>query len=375
MRICQLSENCGGCVLRNLNDEQYKAYKESTARKILSHIEQKEIIFGESIYIPEGTRRRASMAFNYSKKHLKMGFNVSQSHEIIDCSECALLTDKLNNNLKNIRILIEGLCVESFSVKKGKKFISQYINEGEVACCEADNGIDILISVPFEPELNHRMIICEQINQCPDIIRVSWQKSKTTNVETIIEKSRPLIKNSGVDVYIPAGTFLQASQAGEQALINCVLNYIGDRKGKIADLFCGVGTFTYPLAQIKGNQILAVDLSAALLEGFRHSVNKNQLMNIQIEAKNLFKYPLDTEELSKLDIVVFDPPRAGAAAQTAQLAKSKVPIVVAVSCNPYTFVNDANTLISGGYVLKEVTMIDQFVYSKHTELVALFEKE
>ena len=155
------------------------------------------------------------------------------------------------------------------------------------------------------------------------------------------------------------------------------MKYIGEPKGQIADLFCGIGTFSYPLCRNMGNKILAIDSSKELLEGFKQSANRNQISNIKIETRNLFKYPLDEQELSQFDIVVFDPPRAGAAAQTEKIATSKnsPQKVVAVSCNPRTFVNDANTLITGGYTLKEITMVDQFIYSGHTELVALFEKE
>ena len=155
------------------------------------------------------------------------------------------------------------------------------------------------------------------------------------------------------------------------------MKYIGEHKGRIADLFCGIGTFSYPLCRNQDNKITAIDSSPELLEGFKQSVNRNQIKNVKIEARNLFKYPLDEQELSQLDIVVFDPPRDGAATQVKNLADcSNAPqIVVAVSCNPHTFVNDANTLIDGGYTLKEITMVDQFIYSGHTELVALFEKE
>ena len=147
----------------------------------------------------------------------------------------------------------------------------------------------------------------------------------------------------------------------------------------IADLFCGVGTFSYILAGNIKNKITAVDSSVELLRGFRESVNANQIPNIEINLKNLFKYPLDAKELKDYVAVLLDPPRAGAAAQVKQLAELEENIrpqkIIMVSCNPNTFVNDAKCLIDGGYILKEVTMVDQFVYSNHSELVALFTKK
>jgi 23S rRNA (uracil1939-C5)-methyltransferase len=79
-------------------------------------------------------------------------------------------------------------------------------------------------------------------------------------------------------------------------------------------------------------------------------------------------------ELKPFDCVVFDPPRQGADKQARELAASAVPTVVAVSCNPATFGRDAKILVDGGYTLTRVTPIDQFRYSAHVEIVALFAK-
>ena len=377
MTNCPLYPGCGGCLSRDFEEKEYRQQKYDSFQHIINHIHQNKIIYGTPIFIADGTRRRASLTFNYLKKQLTLGFNAPQSHKIINCELCPLLTEKINKNLMNIRKLLQAVCSEPYILKKGKKTISQIPSEGEILICEADNGIDILLEMNFEPELAHRLAVSEQMSQFEDLIRLSWRNGKNKMPETIFEKAKPILENSGVKVYIPAGTFLQASQAGEQALINLVLKYVGQREGNIADLFCGVGTFSYPLAQHKNNQILAIDSCAELLDGFRQSVNRNQILNIKIESKNLFKYPLDEKELAKLDIVIFDPPRAGAAAQVSKLATcSDGPqTVVAVSCNPHTFVNDANKLLEGGYTLKEITMVDQFIYSSHTELVALFEKD
>ena len=377
MAKCSLFPICGGCQYRNMEENDYRRQKQDKFAKVMQAIKQENLKIAAPIFIPEGTRRRAAMSFSYVKKHLYLGFNLSKSHEIADCHNCPLLSSKLNANLENVRQMLSEICAEPFPFKKGKKTGVQTLSKGDVLMCEAENGIDILLEFPYELSLTHRMIIAERANQYPDIIRISWRSSPTAQAETILEKTPPFIINSGIRVYIAAGTFLQASSAGEQALIETVRKYLGQCTGKIADLFCGIGTFSYALAQNKDNKIYAADSSAALLKGFQHTINTNQIPNIQVEARNLFKYPLDEKELASYAAVVFDPPRAGASAQAESIAKAeKQPsVVIAVSCNPYTFVNDANKLIEGGYTLKEVTMVDQFVYSMHTELVALFEKE
>jgi 23S rRNA (uracil1939-C5)-methyltransferase len=98
------------------------------------------------------------------------------------------------------------------------------------------------------------------------------------------------------------------------------------------------------------------------------------LKPIRAETRDLFRRPLPAAELNRFGAAVFDPPRAGAAAQAAELARSKVPVVVGVSCNPATFARDARLLISGGYRLERVTPVDQFLWSPHIELVSVFRR-
>lgn len=92
------------------------------------------------------------------------------------------------------------------------------------------------------------------------------------------------------------------------------------------------------------------------------------------ERRDLFRRPLLPGELNKFDTIVLDPPRAGAAAQIEQIAKSKAARVIYVSCNPASFARDARTLIDGGYKLGPVTPVDQFLWSAQLELAAHFER-
>ena len=293
--------------------------------------------WGEDVWIADGTRRRAAMAFVMNKEKLYLGFNAGRSSEIIDLPSCPLLTSGLNNALPFVRCLLEELCREPFTHRlKGRKVEKSQLQKGDILLCEADNGIDIVLEFPEEPELNHRLMISEALGKETSVIRISHRKKSDSLPETIVEKTPPVIRIGNIDVFIPAGSFLQAAKASETALINLVLKYLGTTEGRIADLFCGIGTFSYPLARNPDNKILAVDSSERLLEGFRRTVNKNMISNIEIKTKNLFKYPLDENELKGFNAVVFDPPRAGAAAQTTRLAAlpdgERPEKIIAVSC-------------------------------------------
>lgn len=374
---CDIFSACGGCIFRDKEYEKYCQEKFENFKKNIALISGKNVIINPPVFICDGTRRRATFAFEYKKKQLVIGFNEASSHHIVDIIKCPLLTPHLNNIIPFLRELLNAIVKEPFQIKKGKKIISQNITKGDIFICEADNGIDVVLEYDAPLELNHRMIIFEKVSINNAVVRVSHRRSPLGNTETIIEKSRPYIKIGNYDVFIPAGTFLQPSKEGQKALGDIVLKYFENIEGNIADLFCGVGTFSYLLASKDKVKITSIDSSTQLLKGFQDSINKNQITNIKIANKNLFKYPLDESELKEFDAILFDPPRAGAKALCESIAKSlsKPKILVAVSCNPNTFINDANTLISGGYELKEVTMVDQFIYSNHSELVAVFTKK
>ena len=301
---CGVENLCGGCPLRHLSKAEYQRTKAEKINAILKGIKLENLPLSQPLFIGDGTRRRATFAFNFSKGQMVLGFNAYHSNELVDCGNCLLLRPEIRQALPKLKNLLADLCAEPFISKQGKKTVSVKLTKGDLVITLADNGLDVVIELPQMPELNHRMIISEHLSSLPDVIRVSWRRRVDDKPEVIVEKLAPQIKIGSVAVYIPAGTFLQPSREGEQALVSLVLKYLGETTGKIADLFCGVGTFSYPLARNTKNKIIAVDSSERLLDGFRRSVNKNMISNIEIITKNLFKYPLDVKELQGFSAVV-----------------------------------------------------------------------
>ena len=190
--------------------------------------------------------------------------------------------------------------------------------------------------------------------------------------EIVIEPKKPMVTFGGVAVAIPPGAFLQATEAAEQAMADIVGGHL-KRAKKVADLFAGCGSFALRLAM--KSEVHAVEGDAAALSALdRGSRFATGLKRVTGERRDLFRRPLTFKELNAFDGVVFDPPRAGAEDQSKQIARSDVPYVAAVSCNPVTLARDLRILIDGGYTLKSVTPIDQFLWSPHVEAVALLEK-
>jgi len=196
------------------------------------------------------------------------------------------------------------------------------------------------------------------------VARLGWNGDPVATIRS------PEVGIGRARVVPPPGGFLQPTQPGEAALLEAVREAVG-RAARIADLYCGSGTFSLPLAEQA--EILAVEgmpaAIAALDAAWR---NTPGLKRVTCERRDLAHRPMLPAELKQMDAVVIDPPRAGARLQSEQLARSAVPRIAAVSCNPATFARDARTLIDGGYRLDWVQPVDQFRWSPHVELVAGF---
>ena len=202
------------------------------------------------------------------------------------------------------------------------------------------------------------------LTEAHGLSRLTW------NGEIVALRAQPMLRFGRANVPLPYGAFLQATAEGEAALLAAVTETVAKAR-RITDLFAGIGTFALPLALTA--EVHAVEGEAAMLmaldKGFRMAEG---LKRVTHEVRDLYRRPLEPDEFKGIDAVVIDPPRAGAEAQSHTLAKSKVPVIASVSCNPATFARDAKILIAGGYRLDWVQPVDQFRWSSHVEIAARF---
>jgi len=190
--------------------------------------------------------------------------------------------------------------------------------------------------------------------------------------EIVFERDKPLIEFGGVSVFLPSNGFLQAVKRAEDTMAELVCTHLKKSK-RVADLFAGCGTFSLRLA--KRSRVHAVESYKPALDNLASAAGAEGLKPITTEAHDLFDLPLTVAELSKYDGICIDPPRAGAAAQIREIAKTNIAKVAYVSCNTETLASNAKTLIAGGFALERVVPVDQFVFSNHVEAVALFSKQ
>ena len=199
-----------------------------------------------------------------------------------------------------------------------------------------------------------------------DLARVS------NHGEVVIERRPPRVAFGEALVRLPPGAFLQATEAGETLLAEFAEQALADSK-RVADLFCGAGAFAVRLARRR--EVFAADADAAAVVALaRAAATTPGLRKLAAETRDLFRRPLRADELAAFDAALIDPPRAGALEQSRALAASALPLVVSISCNPATFARDARILIDGGFQIDAVTPLDQFRFSPHVEIAAVFRR-
>jgi len=348
---CQYFGVCGGCALQHLETEFYRAWKRDLVVNALKREGFTGDIVGALIACPPSSRRRAAFAVLRRKQGIVFGFNARRSSEVQNIAECGVLAPDLSGRMAGFRKLAGVIPNRAF----------------DMAVTLCDNGVDIDVQCQ-----DAEFFRAHEVERLADVMRSEGFIRLTLNGEPVLEFEKPAVSFGGVPVAIPPGAFLQASREGEAALTDHVLTHIGAVK-RVADLFCGCGTFALPLSAQA--QVDAFDADRGAVAALDAAARNARLKHpVAATVRNLFEQPLMAEELKPYDAVIFDPPRAGAKAQVGELARSQVPLVIGVSCNPATFARDAEILRAGGYALSQVTPVDQFVYSAHVELVGVFRR-
>jgi 23S rRNA (uracil1939-C5)-methyltransferase len=343
--VCPYFGACGGCSLQHMERGAYLAWKrEQLAAALKARGLSIEI---EPVRpVPLGSRRRAALALGRDKNGAVLGYRRARSHDLIDVSTCPVLTPSMSNSLAKLKPALAPLL-------GGKR-------EARVTVTETGSGLDVLL---------------EGARPNPAAIGTFAAQAGALGVARLTADGESIslggaleVDLSGAKVKLPPGAFLQASRESEAELVKLTREGTEGAK-RVADLFAGLGTFTFALARTSAVDAYEADEAtlAALAEAARRTP---KLKPVRTFVRDLFRSPLGAKELDPYDAVVFDPPRAGAAAQAEALAKSRIPMLVAVSCNSGTLARDLRILVDGGYRISRVVPVDQFLFSPHVEVVA-----
>ena len=281
----------------------------------------------------------------------EIGFMRARSHNIIAIDHCPLFSPRMAGAISAARALSGDL-----------RGLMKPLDIGVTATLDGLD-VDLRGSGPLGRAETQKLA---ETAEALDLARVS------NHGEIVIERRPPRVAFGDALARLPPGGFLQATEAGEAWLAEFAERALADTK-KIADLFCGAGAFALRLA--RGHEVFAADADPAAIAALaRAAATTPGLRQIAAETRDLFRRPLRADELAAFDAALIDPPRAGAIEQARALAASAVPLVVSISCNAATFARDARILIDGGFQLESVTPLDQFRFSAHVEIAALFRR-
>ena len=349
--LCRHFGACGGCAYQDMPDEAYRALKRETVIRALALCGLDAPAGFEIVEVAPRTRRRCVLKAAKREGAMRIGFHARASHDIADMRECRVLTPGL-------LLLVEAL----------RALLKDILRDGETAeihALEADNGFDLgfrwrrrlapaLVAALADWAGRHRVarIVC--------------------GADVAVEIAAPKLRIGSVEVVPPPFAFLQPTRAGEALLQSTVCAALHGAKAT-ADLFAGCGTFALALA--RQAKVHAVEQDAAMLAALETAARRTSgLKPVSGECRNLFKRPLEARELGAFDAVALDPPRAGAAAQIAQLIRSEVGRIAYVSCDAISFARDGRELSAAGFRMRNLVGVDQFLWSEHIELAASFER-
>jgi 23S rRNA (uracil1939-C5)-methyltransferase len=347
---CPYFGACGGCALQHASDGYVAGWK----RKVVVATLAARGIAAEVrpvVTSPPRSRRRAVLAGRRTRKGALVGFHERRSEQVIDVLDCAVLRPEILAAKPALAELVHLGAPRGGALRL------------TVTSGPAGLDVDAAGGKPLDASLRAALA---EVAASADLARLAWDG------EPLAQLRPPFQAFGPARVIPPPGAFLQPTAEGEAALAAAVRGAVGDAR-RIADLFAGCGTFALPLAAAA--EVHAADADGAMLAGLAAGWRQAPgLKRVATAARDLYRRPLLARELDRFEAAVLDPPRAGAEAQTAELARSRVARIAAVSCNPASFARDARVLLDAGFRLDWVQPVDQFRWSPHVELAARFSR-
>ncbi len=347
--ICKHFGQCGGCAMQHWSLADYHLWKRE---QVVEALAKAGVVAPVATLIDahgDGRRRAVLHARRGTRDVLEVGFTAPRAHHIVAIDTCPVLAPGLDGAIPAAWAIAEIL-------KPTRKPL-------DIQATATDTGLDIDVrgSGPLDAQSTAALAGVAAKHKLARLTR---------HGELVAQSAQPMLAMGRASVALPPGAFLQATTEGEVTLARLVAEHFGNAR-RVADLFAGVGPFALRLAERA--RVTAADSEQNAIDALKRAASATPgLKPIDATARDLFRHPLVASELKAFDAVVFDPPRQGAEAQAREIAKSAVPVVVAVSCDALTFARDCKTLVDGGYTPHAITPVDQFRYSHHVEVVAKF---
>lgn len=347
---CRHFGQCGGCQLQHVDEAELSRF---VTERVTNAAEGQGLSIGELLpthLSPPRSRRRATLHAQTGGQRPLIGYREERSHRIVALAECPVLAPQLWALVEPLRRLL-ALWPARHAV--------------DIAMTLTDQGIDLAVKGLELDGLAHTEGVLDFARD-QGLARLSLDQGY--GPEAMWEPEPVTVTLSGQVVTFPSGSFLQATADGEAALVADARRWLEDSPS-VADLFAGLGTFAFALAP--HSAVVAVEAARDAYLACRSAAARARLP-VESVHRDLFRNPLQPDELARFGAVLLDPPRAGARDQVEQIAASGLARAVYVSCNPASWARDAARLVEAGFRLEQVRAVGQFRWSTHVELTSLF---
>ncbi len=344
---------CGGCQQQHASVTLQQESKSRALARLIKH-DVDEIIADQ----PWGYRRRARLSLSYQPKtaRLEMGFRKAASSDIVDIRQCPILVPRLEALLPDVHACLSTL--------DGVRHL------GHIELVLANNGPLMVLRHTAALSKKDREKL-ERFSHSQDLALFLAPQSEILEQVT---GEAPWYASNGLRLTFSPRDFIQVNDGVNQQMIATALAWLDmQQSDRVLDLFCGMGNFTLPLAQ-KAASVVGVEGVEALVAKGQENARENGLQNVTFFHQNLeddvTQQPWARQGFDK---ILLDPARAGAPGVMQHIIKLAPKRVVYVSCNPATLARDSEALVSGGYQIQRLAMLDMFPHTGHLESIVLFE--
>lgn len=369
---CPHAKKCGGCQLQNMSYERQLSFKQVKVIKLLGRFRHVDEIIGMDC--PYHYRNKVQAAFGERGKEIISGIYQSSTHKIVPVDSCLIEDQKADEIIVTIRKLVKSFKLRAFNDEIMKGFLRHVLikrgfSSGQIMVVLVTGTMDFPKQESFVNAL---------LSRHPDITTVVQNVNNKRTSLLLGEESRVLFGDGyieedlcGFRFRISPKAFYQINPTQTEVLYNKALAFAElTGKERVLDAYCGTGTIGI-IASPRAGQVVGVELNADAVKDAKVNAELNGVKNVTFYEDDAGRFMVKAARNGEhYDVVIMDPPRAGASQEFLKCLVTLSPKkVVYISCNPETQARDVGFLIKNGYRVKKIQPVDMFPHTEHVECV------
>ena len=378
-KICPHRKKCGGCQLQNLSYEQQLHFKMVKVIKLLGKFHRVNEIIGMDE--PYHYRNKVQAAFGTTRGgKIISGIFQSSSHRIVAVDECLLEDKKADEIIVSIRNLLPSFKLSAYNEDTHRGFLRHVLvkrgfKSGEIMVVLV-GGTNVF---PRKKDFVKALLKLH-----PEITTVVFNINDKKTSLVLGERSEVLYGSGkiteellGCRFKISPKSFYQINPTQTEVLYSKALEFANLKPtDELLDAYCGIGTIGL-IAAGRVKKVTGVELNHDAVKDARENMKLNSIKNAAFYCADAGEFMLRRKADGKTyDVVIMDPPRAGASKQFLSCLVQAAPErVVYVSCNPETQKRDLFYLTKNGYKVKKIQPVDMFPHTEHVETVCLLSRQ